>query len=162
MAALIPARAQAGAIPARCSFLPPASPTHDSWPAAKRELAPSGATQIRLCRYAFRNNPHSLDGDQLVGHTLIAGNVADKLVRSFDRLRRAKWTRGFTTCFFDQAPVFAYLDYPGDRTVTIEVRNDCFSATNGDLRRNAGDTLKLAEQLTQLTSGKRDRGSASR
>ena len=146
--------ALATARPVRCSVLPPVAPGRNTWGAAKRALAPSGPNRIRLCRYAFRNNPRGTSGDRLVGHGMATGAKAAGLARTFDALRTAKPDGRFTSCFFDDAPVVAYLEYPDGHSVTIfVVTSNCWSATNGDLTRSAGESAwrRLRTQLLRLT-----------
>jgi hypothetical protein len=147
--------AVASAGPDRCSVLPAAPPTHNGWQPAKRALAPSGPSEIRLCRYAFRNNPRGTNGDQLVGHGLATRAKAAELVGSFDALRTEHGQR-FQSCSFDPAPVVAYLEYPDGHSVTIfVVTNNCWSATNGEIARSAGESswLRLRKRLWRLTRG---------
>ena len=138
-----------------CAFSPPAVPGPDSWREAKRALAPSGPSQIRLCRYAFRDTLRGADRDQLVGRGLVTRANAAKLVHAFDALRGAKHGGRFTSCFFDAAPVVAYLEYPDEHSVTIfVVTSNCWSAANGDLTRSAGRAAwhRLREALFRLTT----------
>jgi hypothetical protein len=75
-------------------------------------------------------------------------------VRDFDSLRAAH-SKQFTSCFFDDAPVVAHLDYPSGRSLTIfVVTSNCFSATNGDLTRGVRDAAwrVLRNQLLRLTA----------
>jgi hypothetical protein len=145
----------ASPLPARCTWSPPAAPSPNSWRKAKRALAPSGPNQIRLCRYAFRATPRGADRDQLVGRRLVTRANAAKLVHAFDALRAAKHGRSFTSCFFNTAPVVAYLEYPDGHSVTIfVVTSNCWSAANGDLTRSAGRAAwhRLRKALLRLTA----------
>jgi hypothetical protein len=140
--------------PARCSSLPPERPSHNGWAQARMKLAPDGASAIRLCRYAYKNNPRGTDGDQLVFAGLVPDADVARLVHDFDAVRQAKPRSGFTSCFFDAAPVVAHIAYPSGRAVTIYVRmDDCWFATNGDLRRSAGGYAqrRLRGELLHLT-----------
>lgn len=145
----------ASSLPFRCAFSPPAAPGPNSWREAKRALAPSGPDQIRLCRYAFRDTPRGADPDQLAGHGLVTRANAAKLVDAFDALRAAQHGGRFTSCFFDPAPVVAYLVYPDGHSVTIfVVTSNCWSAANGDLTRSAGRSAwhRLRKAPLRLTT----------
>jgi hypothetical protein len=137
----------------RCPVLLPAAPARNLWRKAEHSLAPSGPTRVRLCRYAFHEDPRGSGGDQLAGHGLLTGTKTAKLVREFDALRSAKHGGRFTSCFFG-AFVVAYVSYADGHSVTISVvTSNCWSATNGDVTRNAGESawLRLRKQLLRLT-----------
>lgn len=140
----------------RFSFRPPSAPGHNPWRSARRALAPAGPIEIGLCRYAYRQNRQQGDGDQLVGHGSATGATAAGLVDAFDALRAAKRPGSFKSCVFDDAPVVAYLEYAGGRSVAIYVvTSNCWSATNGDVTRSAGQAAwrELRNQLQHLTPG---------
>jgi hypothetical protein len=139
-----------------CSFLPPPAPTQNRWRPAERALVPFGPSEIRLCRYALRKDARGSDRDRLVGHGLATGTQASRLVQSFDALRAGKRRGRFTSCFADDAPVVVYFEYPGRRSVTVfVVTSNCWSATNGDLTRSAGELAwpRLRKQLLGMTRG---------
>jgi hypothetical protein len=63
---------------------------------------------------------------------LLGARRTARLVRDFAGLHH-KPKSGFTSCFFDDPRVFAYLTYPDDHEVTVDV--GCGGVSNGNVIR---------------------------
>jgi hypothetical protein len=147
-----PAHANSGPPPSP-DTCPPGAPTAISanpWPPARAQLAPPGATSIRLCRYS--SIPSRLVRSVLIG---TRGTVAT-LVDELDRLPPFK---GSYACPNDDgSQIVALLAYPNARRVTVAVHlRGCSPVANGNLVRTAlgqpgQDGPKLLAQLERLTS----------
>jgi hypothetical protein len=121
--------------PALCSKKAPVRVPAQSWPPARRALAPIGASAIRLCRYSGLNARPRL---ALVSSRLVdSRRVVGRLVRDFDRLPRP--ARGVTACPDDDGSlIVALLVYPAGRVLTISVSlTGCEEVTNGRVNRTA-------------------------
>jgi hypothetical protein len=144
------AGAGTAASPAHCPSHVPANIAANQWPAAKMELAPSGATAIRLCRYIGLNHKHarSLGRSRL----LTKQTLVSDLVTKFDALHAAP--AGAVACPNDDgAMILAQLAYPDGHRVSIGVSlSGCQFATNGDLTRNAAfpNGRRLVVELKRL------------
>jgi hypothetical protein len=116
--------------PAGCSPKAPARIRRNPWSATRAQLAPPGASAIRLCRY-------SAIPSHLVRSTLIgAHRPVSSLVRQFDRLPATKGT--FACPVDDGSQIVALLSYPSGHRVAIDVHlKGCNEVTNGDLFRAA-------------------------
>lgn len=120
------------------------------WKAERHELAPTGAAEIRLCRYGW-------PAEHLIRATLLPRKRDGALVAAFDALQptpKGDRERTFKSCFADSDPVLAYLAYPNGHAVTIYVpTTSCWLATNGELTRSwPPAALKhLVKELLQLT-----------
>lgn len=119
--------------PPRCSHKEPRV-SAPGWSAAEHTLAPTGASEIRLCRYSGLNShpPLTLVHARLLDR---AGVVA-QLVRRFDRLPRAPRT---VFCPADDgSEILALVSYPNGRQVQISVAlKGCEGVTNGSVNRTA-------------------------
>ncbi len=156
------------ALPAACSHRAPASVTAESWPAARAQLAPPGASAVRLCRYSGLNAHPRLS---LVSSRLLAApNVVGELVNEFDHL--AQLPPGAISCPNDDgSQIIALLAYPGGRSVTISVGlTGCEVVTSGSVQRSAGAigappaaAPQLVAQLEHLlqATGARDSDNAA-
>jgi hypothetical protein len=142
--------------PARCAAKASAQVRPNAWGPAMRQLAPPGATAIRLCRYSGLNGPHPLHLARSV--TAPRGRLVRLLVREFDRLPR--FAPGAIACPMDDgSQVVALLSYPGGHSVSISVGlTGCTRVTNGDVVRTAlgiGPSPRsgpsLLEHLERLT-----------
>jgi hypothetical protein len=140
--------------PPACVAAGPNRIAPNSWSQARSQLAPTGASAIRLCRYAGLNGhpPRSLVRAALVtSRTTVAS-----LVQAFDRLPAGTGT--FSCPVDDGSAVVALLSYPHGRVLTISVGlRGCQVVTNGDLRRTASGTNgqpgpALVSRLERLTS----------
>ncbi len=124
------------------------APNH--WPAARHELAPPGASEIRLCRYSGLNARAllSLQGSALVR----SARTRHRLVKRLDALPSAL---PIAACPNDSgAVIVAHLVYPAGRQVTVRIGLDgCRTATNGDVWRTAAGSVgdRLIAQLERLT-----------
>ena len=124
------------------------APNH--WPAARRELAPPGASGIRLCRYSGLNArpPLSLQGSALVR----SARTRHRLVKRLDALPAPA---PIAACPSDSgAAIVAHLVYPHGHRVTVRLGLDgCRGATNGDVWRTAAGSVgdRLIAQLERLT-----------
>ncbi len=128
------------------------------WPAAEHKLAPTGASEIRLCRYSSLNSqpPLTLEHARLLDR---AGLVA-QLVRRFDGLPRAP--RGVFCPADDGSEILALVSYPNGRQVQISVAlTGCEGVTNGSVNRTAAGYARhprrgprLLAQLERLVDGR--------
>jgi hypothetical protein len=151
--------------PARCSERAPARLPAERWAAAREQLAPLGASAIRLCRYSWRNAHHPLT---LVSSRLLASpTLMGQLVNEFDRLPSLQ---GAVACPNDDgSQVLALLAYPDGREDSIGVDlSGCALVTNGSVHRYAagfgsGPDLgpRLINQLEQLLSQRPPSGAGS-
>ena len=120
--------------PARCMQKEPRLPA-EGWPPARRVLAPSGADQIRLCRYSGLNSHPRL---ALVRARLVdrAGLVA-QLVKRLDGLPSGPG--GPVACPSDDgSQIVALVAYPNGREVRISVGlRGCELVSNGSVHRTA-------------------------
>lgn len=155
------------ALPAPCSTKPPSRVPVELWSAARTELAPPGASAIRLCRYSGLNAHPRLT---LVGSRLLESRrLVQQLVSEFDRLPSLT---GAVACPADDlSQVLAVLTYPAGHQVTITVGlTGCALVTNGSVHRSAAGIgsprpfgPQLVAQLERLigTGPRSNAGSAS-
>ncbi len=119
---------------AACPHRAPTSLSPERWAAAHHQLAPSGLSTIRLCRYSGSNaHPRlTLASSRLLKRPALVR----QLVSEFDRLPSL---RGVVACPDDDlSQILALLVYPGGRELTISVGlTGCETVTNGGLRRTA-------------------------
>jgi hypothetical protein len=124
--------AQGPGPPARCARRGPLHIAADAWWRARAAMAPSGATAMRLCRYAGLNARPTL---KLKRAMLVTdpGTIA-RLVADLDALRPI---RGALSCpTSDGSQVLALLAYPNGHRVTISIATGgCGIVTNGNLVR---------------------------
>jgi hypothetical protein len=147
-----PAAVKAGPPPSPAAC-PPAAPTAippNSWAAARSELAPPGATSVRLCRYS--SIPSRLVRSVLIG----TRSTVTTLVAELDQLPPFK---GSYACPNDDgSQVVALLTYPNGRRVTVVAHlRGCSPVANGSVVRTAlgqpGQVgPKLLAQLARLTA----------
>jgi len=124
--------ASGGARPASCARREPRSVPANTWALTRSELAPPGATAIRLCRYGV------LPSLLLQRSTLLrSSSVVSRIVRDFDRLPPPP--SGLIACPADLgSQVVALIAYPAERLVTISADlTGCAGVTNGNLSRSA-------------------------
>ena len=117
-------------ISATCPRIAPAQLPPERWPGARKQLAPPGATAVRLCRYSGTNAT-------LISSRLIeTRSVIDQLVNDFDALPPA---RGAIACpAGNLAQIIALLAYPRREMVTISTElTGCATVTNGSVYRTA-------------------------
>ena len=138
-----------GMLPKRCAIREPGSISPSSWPPARRELAPAGATAIRLCRYSGVNAP-GLPGLLLVRSTLHdIPSLVSRMAREFDRL--PAWSGALWCPADDGSEIIVLLAYPDRHAVTIGVGlTGCAVVTNGSLGRTAfgwGSPREFGPQL---------------
>ncbi len=148
-----------GPLPARCSAGAPASVPAEGWSAARLELAPAGATAIRLCRYSGLNASPRL---MLVRSRLVSSRaVVRRLVDEFDRLPPPP--AGAVACPDDDgSQIVALVSYPAGQQVTIAVGlTGCALVTNGSVHRTAAGIgspptfgPQLVAQLERLVAGR--------
>ncbi len=121
-------------LPARCLAKAPLSVPAERWSAARLELAPTGASAIRLCRYSGLNaHPRLM---LLDSRLLKSRSLVEQLVSEFDRLPSLS---GTVACADDDlSQIFAVLAYPAGQQVTISVGlTGCALVTNGSVHRTA-------------------------
>ena len=156
VAALGP-NAAGSAFPASCRRRSPLRIPAESWSPARHELAPAGATSIRLCRYAGLNSRPRL----ALVRSVIRGapRLVRELMREFDRL--PVQGPGAIACPSDDgSQIVAVLAYPGSRVVKIAVHlTGCKQVTNGSVDRLAAGLgtppafgPQLVAQLERLTA----------
>lgn len=146
--------AQAPGAPARCARRGPLHIAADAWWRARTAMSPSGASAMRLCRYAGLNARPRL---KLKRAMLVTDpETIARLVADFDALRPI---RGAFSCpTSDGSQVLALLAYPNGHRVTISIASGgCGIVTNGNLVRtiaNRRDTNpagpRLSRQLKRL------------
>lgn len=145
------------AFPASCARRSPLQVRTESWSLARRELAPVGASAIRLCRYSGGNDhpPRALVHSVL----LSASNLVRDLVREFDELP-SQGPGGIACPSDDGSQIVALLAYPGGQLDRIAVHlAGCQEATNGSVFRLALGVgsppafgPQLVAQLERLTA----------
>ncbi len=143
-----------GALPVACSPKAPPSIRAAGWSAAHEELAPAGASAIRLCRYSDLNAHPRL---ALISSRLLRNpGIVRELVSKFDRLPSLS---GAVACPNDDlSQILAVPAYPGGRQVTVSVGlTGCELVSNGSVYRTAaglgsppGFGPQLVAQLEQL------------
>jgi hypothetical protein len=135
--------------PPLCHTKAPQQVAPNSWEPTQTQLAPTGVSAIRLCRYTGLNDHPRL---RIARATLVSRQVwITRLVRRFNALPPPP--PGATACPADfGTEIVALLSYPDGHTVTISVNlTGCSSATNGNLYRRTGPTLLIElEHLTGL------------
>ena len=119
------------ALPASCARREPRIDANP-WPATLNQMAPPGATAIRLCRYG-RLPRLSLERARLVTNS----SLVNRLVDDFNRLPPAP--AGVVNRPVDVGSrVDALLAYPERQRVAVDVElTGCAAATNGNLHRLA-------------------------
>ena len=135
VALLVGATAARAARPALCHTKAPQQVPANGWAAAQSQLAPPGASAIRLCRYSGLNDHPRL---RVVRATLLTRQVwVQKLIREFDDLPAPP--PGPTACPADLGTeIVAQIAYPDGHAVTISVEmTGCVTVTNGSVTRTA-------------------------
>ncbi len=151
-------RASAGQ-PARCSRKEPRIPAQ-GWPAAEHNLAPTGASAIRLCRYSGLNDhpPLILVRARLLNRPRLVA----QLVKRFDGLPSGP--QGAVSCPADDgSEIVALVSYPGGHRVRISVGlTGCLGVSNGSVNRTASGYgphpargPRLLAELKRLVGGGR-------
>lgn len=131
----------------------------NSWTPARHELAPPGATTIRLCRYSGLDALPRLA--LLRSVTIRARGLVRELVHELDAL---PVIRGAVACSLDDgSEIVALLAYPSHHVVMISVGlRGCELVTNGSVYRTAAvigsspmpmPRPQLVSQLERLTAG---------
>lgn len=141
---------------AGCTRRAPARLHAEWWSLARRDLAPAGASRIRLCRYSGLNNHPPLAPVRSV--LVSAPSLVRKLVREFDQLP-SQGPSAIACPSDDGSQILAVLAYPGSRVVTIAVHlQGCEEVTNESVARLAAGFgsppafgTKLVAQLKRLT-----------
>jgi hypothetical protein len=145
------ARAAGTEQPAACAPRTPIELPLNPWPAAAHELAPPGASAIRLCRYNGFNGPHAraLASSALVG----SSRAVAALVSELDALKPQS-SRVFCP-MDDGVEIDLLLGYRSGQAVHIRVEpTGCETVTNGRVTRTAATTAagtKLLATIEQLT-----------
>ncbi|MGI8411406.1 MAG: hypothetical protein ACR2QA_02725 [Solirubrobacteraceae bacterium] len=121
--------------PMRCPAKPLFSVPRNKWKPARQQLAPLGATAIRLCRYSGGNaHPPA----KLIRSRLLTGRLRiNSLIRDFNKL--PPFGPGATSCPSDDgSQIDALLAYPNGERVTVKTSlTGCRDVTNGNLIRTA-------------------------
>ncbi len=154
--------ATAVAARASASVAPPEFPARvlpdvprNGWAAAREELAPKGASALRLCRYAGANAPSALKlaRSRLVTDPSLLTHLVDELdaLPPFPDLP-------FACPMDDGSQILALLRYPHGQSVTVAFdETGCNRVTNGDVVRIAngyGNAVgpRLVAELKSLTA----------
>lgn len=123
----------------------------NSWAAARAELAPPGASEIKLCRYSPFGNRRVSD---LTATTYVRSvNVIKGLTQALDGLPHVQ---RLAFCPMDDGAVIDMtLSYPSGHGVFIGVElTGCETVSNGSIMRTAATTpagRRLIETLESLT-----------
>jgi len=140
--------------PAGCLARTPVEPAPNSWPPARSELAPPGASAIRLCRYSPLDN-HS--APNLVASALVTRPATIRALASdLDELKRFS---GAVFCPNDNGSAITLtLGYPSGHSVFIRVGlTGCQAVSNGSVTRTAATSaagrslLATIEALTRTS-----------
>lgn len=142
----------ATARPAACARQAPVELPLSPWAAARSELAPSGASAIRLCRYDALgvNPPRGLAASAVVSDPSVVGRLTGEL-DSLPSLPRVEACPLDTGALIDL--IVAYRDNKHGLLVQVELTG-CAVVQNGSVDRTAGSTaagralLATIEQLT--------------
>jgi hypothetical protein len=145
-----------------CPRVGPRRVSANSWPKAKRRMAPRGAQVINLCRYRVDRygNPGSLAGNDMVA----TQPTKRQLISKFDALKQLRGVRSPLRCpREDGKEILANLYYRKHRRVQILVAlTGCQPVTNGNVHRLAVNVdgknpagPRLITQLKRLTSHQR-------
>lgn len=121
--------------PVACSKTSPVRIPVETWGAARKELAPPGASAIRLCDYSGLNAKPRLT---LASSRLLTSRIlVRQLLSELDRIPRGP--QGPHTCAADEgAQIVALLSYTSGPEVAIKVGLDgCRSVSNGSVDRAA-------------------------
>jgi hypothetical protein len=137
--------------PAACAPKAPIELPYNSWPAARKQLAPPGASAIRLCRY---NGLNTKPYRGLAAQALVTskGEVAT-IVGELDALPRVPPGAIFSReeCPADDGSlVDALIAYPGGHGVLVSIElGGCFGVTNGNVMRTLeyGNNTKAGSSL---------------
>jgi hypothetical protein len=146
--ALGSAAAQAGTTtPAQCAKKALIELPVNAWAPARKQLAPPGATAIRLCRYnALGTRPlRGLARSALV----TSARTVQAIVSELDQL--PPLPRGVFSCPADDgAEIEALLAYAGGNGVVVQIDlTGCGTVSNGSVVRWAGSTKAGRELLAQ-------------
>ncbi len=149
------ARASTAPQPPSCPARAPAEVAHNGWKAARDELAPRGASALRLCRYDGLNSPPalSLERSRLLSDPRLIAHLVDELdaLPPFPRLP-------FACPMDDGSQILVLLRYTHGQSVTVAVdTTGCNRVSNGDLARIAngyGNAVgpRLLAELRSLTA----------
>jgi hypothetical protein len=129
----------------------------NDWATARRELAPKGATALRLCGYSGINSATAL---RLTRSRLVTDKkLVTHLVDEFDALPPYPKGAVFACPSDDGSQVLALLGYPhGQRVIVAVDETGCQVVTNGDVMRLANGYAntpvgpRLVAQLKDLTA----------
>jgi hypothetical protein len=144
-------------VPPRCFTREPQRVGPNAWAPALKQLAPVGASAIRLCGYDGLNASPRF---KLATSSLIRSRkTVDQLVRELDALPPPR--PGVFACPDDDgSQILALLAYPDGHEVTISASvTGCSALSNGDVTRTAGDgppDPELMAQLERLSGFHRD------
>lgn len=137
--------------PAACAARAPIELPVNPWPAAHSELAPPGASEIRLCRY---NGFTGRQSRGLAATTLVSqASAVAELVGELDALKAFS---GKVFCPMDNGvEIDMLLSYSSGRAVSIRVEpTGCETVSNGSVTRTAATTAagtRLLATVDQLT-----------
>ncbi len=134
--------------PAQCAAKAPSALPGNAWAPARRQLAPPGASAIRLCRYSALNQrpARALARSVLVSDA----KTVRAIVSELDSLRVSASPRPF--CPLDDGAVIdALLAYPGGNGVVIQIElTGCANANNGNVTRTTAQTRAGTELLASV------------
>jgi hypothetical protein len=144
------AASAAAARPAACERQAPVELPVNPWPAAHSELAPPGASAIRLCRYNALGVPRGLAASAVVSDPSAVGRLTREL-DSLPSLPRVEACPLDTGALIDL--IVAYSDNKHGLLVQVDLTG-CAVVANGSVDRTAGSSgagralLATIEQLT--------------
>lgn len=127
--------------PAACAPKAPVELPYNSWPAARKELAPPGAAAIRLCRY---NGLNTKPVRGLAAQALVSEPKAvAAIVRELDALPKVPPGAIFSSVrrcpAGDGSIVDALIAYPGGQGVLVSIDlSGCLNVSNGNVTRMIG------------------------
>lgn len=144
-------RADGAPTPAACAPKELVELPANAWAPARKQLAPPGASAVRLCRYNALNTKPPL---ALAGSALVTSAKSVKaIVAELDALRPLP--RGIFCPLDDGAAINALLAYSGGHAVLVRFElTGCGTVSNGNVTRWAGnstagsDLVALIERLT--------------
>jgi len=143
--------------PTRCPTTGPPHVAANAWAPALKQLAPAGASAIRLCGYDGLNATPRF---KLAASSLIRSRkVVDEIVSELDALPPLR--PGVFACPEDDgSQIVALLAYTNGHEVTISASvTGCSVLSNGDVTRTADDGPpgpRLMAQLERLSGYHRD------
>ncbi|MGH2895996.1 MAG: hypothetical protein ACRDPM_22385 [Solirubrobacteraceae bacterium] len=128
------------ALPGRCPGTAPTPLPAERWARARDQIAPPGATAVRLCRYS------GTSAKLITSRLIKTRSVIEKLASDFNALSPA--TGAIACPAGNLAQILALLAYPGPKSVSISTQlTGCQTATNGSITRTAMPRTRAGPRL---------------